>query len=79
MEFFVDIYLYDMNLLSPSQYVFQKAHSTQRTVLDIVNAIQTNMDKRFFSCGVFIDLKKAFSRLIIISYFINLNSMAFVA
>ena len=60
MESFVDIYLYDMNLLSSSQYVFQKAHSTQHTILDIVNAIQTNMDKRFFSCGVFIDLKKAF-------------------
>ena len=28
--------------------------------IDIVNTIQTNMDKRLFSCGVFIDLKKAF-------------------
>ena len=28
--------------------------------MDIVNTIQTNMDKRLFSCGVFIDLKKAF-------------------
>ena len=26
----------------------------------IVNTIQSNMDKRLFSCGVFIDLKKAF-------------------
>ena len=45
----------DMNLLSPSQYGCQKAHSTQHAILDIVNAKKTNMDKGFFSCGVFID------------------------
>ena len=48
------------NLFYPSQYGFRKAHSTQHAILDIVNTIQTNMDKRLFSCGVFIDLKKAF-------------------
>ena len=48
------------NLFSPSQYGFRKAHSTQHAILDIVNTIETNMDKRSFSCGVFIDLKKAF-------------------
>ena len=30
------------------------------TRLEIVNAIQTNMNQGLFSCGVFIDLKKAF-------------------
>ena len=79
MEYFVDIYLYDMNLLSPSQHVSQKARSTQHTILDIVNAIQTNMDKRFFSCGVLLTCRKPLVLLIIISYFINLNTMAFVA
>ena len=29
-------------------------------ILDIVSTIQENMGKRLFSCGVFIDLKKAF-------------------
>ena len=47
-------------LFSLSQYGFRKSHSTQHAILDIVNTIQTNMDKRLFSCGVFIDLKKAF-------------------
>ena len=56
MESFIE----QNNLLSPSQYGFRKAHSTQHAILDIVNAIQTNMDKRLFSCGVFVDLKKAF-------------------
>ena len=48
------------NLFSRSQYEFRKAHSTQHAILDIVNTIQTNMDNHLFSCGVFIDLKKAF-------------------
>ena len=56
MESFIE----QNNLLSPFQYGFRKAHSTQHAILDIVNAIQTNMDKRLFSCGVFVDLKKAF-------------------
>ena len=29
-------------------------------ILDIVNDIQTKMSQRLLSCGVFIDLKKAF-------------------
>ena len=56
MESFIE----QNNLLSPSQYGFHKAHSTQHAILDNVSTIQENMDKRLFSCGVFIDLKKAF-------------------
>ena len=48
------------NLLSPSQYGFRKTLSAQHAILDIVSTIKTNMDKRLFSCRVFIDLKKAF-------------------
>ena len=36
------------------------AKPTQHSVLDIDNTIQTNMDKRLFSCGIFIDLEKDF-------------------
>ena len=43
-----------------SQYGFRKGHSTQHAILDIVNAIQTNMNQGLYSCGIFIDLKKAF-------------------
>ena len=56
MESFIE----QNNLLSPSQYGFRKTLSAQHAILDIVSTIQTNMDKRLFSCGVFIDLKKAF-------------------
>ena len=49
------------SLLYSSQYVFfRQAHSTQHAILDMVETTQTNMDKKLFSCGVFIDLKKAF-------------------
>jgi len=56
MESFIE----QNNLLTPCQHGFRKAHSTQHAILDIVNAIQTNMNNRLLSYGIFIDLKKAF-------------------
>lgn len=47
-------------LFFKSQYGFREKHSTQHSLIDIVNRIQNNMDKGMFSTGVFIDLKKAF-------------------
>ena len=47
------------NLLYTAQYGFHKSHSTQHAILDIVNTIQSNMDKGYYSCGIFIDLKKS--------------------
>ena len=48
------------NILSTSQYGFREHHSTEHALLDIINKIQTNMDDKLFSCGIFIDLQKAF-------------------
>ena len=42
------------------QYGFRKGHSTQHAILDIVNAIQANMNQLIYSCGQFIYLKWAF-------------------
>ena len=53
-------FIVQIGLLYEGQYGFRKQHSTQHPILDIINAIQNNMDKRLFSCGIFIDLKKAF-------------------
>ena len=47
-------YIDKHNLLYSSQYGFRKDHSTQDAILDIVNAIQSNMNQGLFSCGVFI-------------------------
>ena len=48
------------SILYSSQYGFRQleAHSTQHAILDMVEAIETNIDKKLYSCGVFIDLKK---------------------
>ena len=43
-----------------SLYGFRDNRSTEHAVLDIANKIQANMEKGMFSCGFFIDLKKAF-------------------
>ena len=48
------------DILSDVQYGFRKKHSTQHTLLDIINTIQYNMDHKRLTCAVFIDLAKAF-------------------
>lgn len=54
-------YFIDSNgILFSGQYGFRDKHSTQRAVLDIVNAIQENIDHNVFSSGIFLDFKKAF-------------------
>ena len=50
----------ERKIICSSQYGFRQGHSTEHAILDIVNAIQSNMDTGKFSCGVFVDLKKAF-------------------
>ena len=50
----------DNNVLFKAQYGFREKHSTQHAILDTVNIIQNNMDLKLFTCGILIDLKKAF-------------------
>ena len=47
--------------LGPSQYRFCKHCSSQHALLDIVGKIQKYMNEKLFSCGIFIDLRKAFN------------------
>ena len=39
---------------------FRDKHSTQHVILDILNTIQSNMDKLLFTCGILMYLKRAF-------------------
>ena len=48
------------NLIFESQYGFREKRSTQHAIIDIVNQIQIKMDQKMYSCGIFIDLHKAF-------------------
>ena len=51
-------YLGRYNILDDSQYGFREKRSTEHAILDIyiINQIQTNMDKKLYTCGIFIDL-----------------------
>ena len=53
----------EKKILYNAQYGFRANCSTQHAILDIVNRIQSNMEAGLSSCGVFIDLKKAFDKV----------------
>ena len=47
-------------IINKTQYGFREKHTTQHAAIDIVNIIQNNTDLKLFTCGIFLDLKKAF-------------------
>ena len=51
------------NVIYNSQYGFRQNHSTELAVLEMVEKISDALDKKMFSVGLFIDLKKAFDTL----------------
>ena len=53
-------FLEEFNAFYDLQYGFRKKHSTDHALLSIVEEIRSNLDKGLFSCGVFVDLEKAF-------------------
>ena len=53
-------FLEKKNIFNDSQYGFREKCSTEHAILDIINQIENNMDNKMYSCGIFIDLKKAF-------------------
>ena len=48
------------NILSNRQFGFRKKHSTKLALISLTEEIRRALDAGNFSCGVFIDLKKAF-------------------
>ncbi|XP_057298328.1 uncharacterized protein LOC130629208 [Hydractinia symbiolongicarpus] len=53
-------YFVDNDMLYITQFGFQKGHSTDHAVSELVNKISESFDKNMFTLGVFIDLSKAF-------------------
>ena len=53
-------YLNQKHIISNNQYGFRSKHSTNHALIDITEQIRYNLDKSYFSCGIFLDLKKAF-------------------
>ena len=56
----VECFLNENDIIYQHQYGFRKKYSTNHAVLSILEEIRSNLDKKNFSCGVFVDLEKAF-------------------
>ena len=46
-----------------SHYQFREAHSTGLTLMELIEAITSNLDNHLVTTGVFINLKKAFDTI----------------
>ena len=56
----IELFLNANSILYQHQYGFRKKYSTDHAILSIVEQIKANLDNKTFSCGVFVDLEKAF-------------------
>ena len=50
----------DSEILYANQFGFRKNHSTNHALISIVEKIRNNLDDKLYTCGVFVDLEKAF-------------------
>ena len=53
-------FLNEFDIIFEKQFGFRKKHSTNHALLSIVEDIRKNLDKKLYTCGVFVDLEKAF-------------------
>ena len=53
-------FLDTFDLIYKYQFGFRKHHSTTYALLSMVEAIRYNLDQKIYTCGVFVDLEKAF-------------------
>ena len=65
-------YIEDNELLYKAQYGVRESFSTQQAIFDIVSMMQTNMDNKMSTCGIFLDFKKAFG---MVNYTILLDKL----
>ena len=56
----LEIFINENNILSDSQYGFRKNRSTTSAIIDLNDHVLKNFDKKYYTVGVFLDLKKAF-------------------
>ena len=53
-------YIDDFQLLYKYQFGFRKNHSTEHALIEITDQIKFSMDNNQITCGIFVDLSKAF-------------------
>lgn len=51
------------NILSNNQFGFRRNHSTYMALIDLINRLSDEMEKKFLTMGIFIDLYKAFDTI----------------
>ena len=56
-------FLESSGLFFDLQFGFRNKHSTSHALLSILDEIWHNLDNNAFSCGVFVDLEKAFDTI----------------
>ena len=56
----IELFLAEFDLIYKLQFGFRKKYSMEHALLSIVEEIRKNLNNGDFSCGVFIDLEKAF-------------------
>ena len=56
----IEVFLNEFELIYENQFGFRKKHSTNHALISIVEQIRKNLDNKTFSCGIFVDLEKAF-------------------
>ena len=65
-------YLNDNNLLFHKQFGFREGHSTDHTLIKLIDSIYDSFNQNKYTLGVFIDLSKAFDT---IDYNILINKL----
>ena len=53
-------YLTTNEILHKKQFGFQKGHSTEHAIIQLIDQINNSFEKNHFTLGIFIDLSKAF-------------------
>ena len=56
----VEKFIKENDIIYNNQFGFRKQYSTNHAQLNIIEEISTNLDNKKYSCGVFVDLEKAF-------------------
>ena len=56
----IESFLNEFEIIYNLQFGFRKRYSTNHALLSIVEQIRSKLDNKTFSCGVFVDLEKAF-------------------
>ena len=59
----------EQKILYLKQLGFRKYCSTAHAIKNLIDSIENAIDQNKLACGVFVDLKKAFDTIIVISCF----------